>query len=131
MQNLKKVTLSYHRVKGLQPRVAHGVYGGVSGPDTVEMEFFSQSENYDRDLDMSMDESGNAPTDELVAGDELNTNIVRTIHTRIYMNKTAARELVDWLLDVLENMDNVDKAMENDDMLDGIDKSLIYSKTKQ
>ena len=131
MQNLKKVTLSYHRVKGLQPRVAHGVYGGVSGPDTVEMEFFSQSENYDRDLDMSMDESGNAPTDELVAGDELNTNIVRTSHTRIYMNKTAARELVDWLLDVLENMDNVDKAMENDDMLDGIDKSLIYSKTKQ
>ena len=131
MQNLKKVTLSYHRVKGLQPRVAHGVYGGVSGPDTVEMEFFSQSENYDRDLDMSMDESGNAPTDELVAGDELNTNIVRTIHTRIYMNKTAARELVDWLLDVLENMDNVDRAMENDDMLDGIDKSLIYSKTRQ
>lgn len=131
MQNLKKVTLSYHRVKGLQPRVAHGVYGGVSGPDTVEMEFFSQSENYDRDLDMSMDESGNAPTDELVAGDELNTKIVRTIHTRIYMNKTAAREMVDWLLDVLENMDNMDKAMENDDMLDGIDKSLIYSKTKQ
>lgn len=131
MQNLKKVTLSYHRVKGLQPRVAHGVYGGVSGPDTVEMEFFSQSENYDRDLDMSLDESGNAPTDELVAGDELNTNIVRTIHTRIYMNKTAAREMVDWLLDVLENMDNMDKAMENDDMLDGIDKSLIYSKTKQ
>ncbi|OUO52458.1 hypothetical protein B5F76_07310 [Desulfovibrio sp. An276] len=131
MQNLKKVTLSYHRVKGLQPRVAHGVYGGVSGPDTVEMEFFSQSENYDRDLDMSLDESGHAPTDELVAGDELNTNIVRTIHTRIYMNKTAAREMVDWLLDVLENMDNMDKAMENDDMLDGIDKSLIYSKTKQ
>ncbi len=131
MQNLKKVTLSYHRVKGLQPRVAHGVYGGVSGPDTVEMEFFSQSENYDRELDMSLDESGNAPTDELVAGDELNTNIVRTIHTRIYMNKTAAREMVDWLLDVLENMDNMDKAMENDDMLDGIDKSLIYSKTKQ
>lgn len=131
MQNLKKVTLSYHRVKGLQPRVAHGVYGGVSGPDTVEMEFFSQSENYDRDLDMSLDESGNAPTDELVAGDELNTNIVRTIHTRIYMNKTAAREMVDWLLDVLENMDNMDKAMDNDDMLDGIDKSLIYSKTKQ
>lgn len=131
MQNLKKVTLSYHRVKGLQPKVAHGVYGGVSGPDTVEMEFFSQSENYDRELDMSLDESGNAPTDELVAGDELNTNIVRTIHTRIYMNKTAAREMVDWLLDVLENMDNMDKAMENDDMLDGIDKSLIYSKTKQ
>lgn len=131
MQNLKKVTLSYHRVKGLQPRVAHGVYGGVSGPDTVEMEFFSQSENYDRDLDMSLDESGHAPTDELVAGDELNTNIVRTIHTRIYMNKTAAREMVDWLLDVLENMDNMDKAMDNDDMLDGIDKSLIYSKTKQ
>ena len=131
MQNLKKVTLSYHRVKGLQPRVAHGVYGGVSGPDTVEMEFFSQSENYDRELDMSLDESGNAPTDELVAGDELNTNIVRTIHTRIYMNKTAAREMVDWLLNVLENMDNMDKAMENDDMLDGIDKSLIYSKTKQ
>ena len=131
MQNLKKVTLSYHRVKGLQPRVAHGVYGGVSGPDTVEMEFFSQSENYDRELDMSLDESGNAPTDELVAGDELNTNIVRTIHTRIYMNKTAAREMVDWLLDVLENMDNMDKAMENDDMLDGIDKSLIYSKTRQ
>ena len=131
MQNLKKVTLSYHRVKGLQPRVAHGVYGGVSGPDTVEMEFFSPSENYDRELDMSLDESGNAPTDELVAGDELNTNIVRTIHTRIYMNKTAAREMVDWLLDVLENMDNMDKAMENDDMLDGIDKSLIYSKTKQ
>ena len=131
MQNLKKVTLSYHRVKGLQPRVAHGVYGGVSGPDTVEMEFFSQSENYDRELDISLDESGNAPTDELVAGDELNTNIVRTIHTRIYMNKTAAREMVDWLLDVLENMDNMDKAMENDDMLDGIDKSLIYSKTKQ
>ena len=131
MQNLKKVTLSYHRVKGLQPRVAHGVYGGVSGPDTVEMEFFSQSENYDRELDMSLDESGNAPTDELVAGDELNTNSVRTIHTRIYMNKTAAREMVDWLLDVLENMDNMDKAMENDDMLDGIDKSLIYSKTKQ
>ena len=131
MQNLKKVTLSYHRVKGLQPRVAHGVYGGVSGPDTVEMEFFSQSENYDRELDMSLDESGNAPTDELVAGDELNTNIVRAIHTRIYMNKTAAREMVDWLLDVLENMDNMDKAMENDDMLDGIDKSLIYSKTKQ
>ncbi len=131
MQNLKKVTLSYHRVKGLQPRVAHGVYGGVSGPDTVEMEFFSQSENYDRELDMSLDESGNAPTDELVAGDELNTNIVRTIHTRIYMNKTAAREMVDWLLDVLENMDNMDKAMDNDDMLDGIDKSLIYSKTKQ
>ena len=127
MQNLKKVTLSYHRVKGLQPRVAHGVYGGVSGPDTVEMEFFSQSENYDRELDMSLDESGNAPTDELVAGDD----IVRTIHTRIYMNKTAAREMVDWLLDVLENMDNMDKAMENDDMLDGIDKSLIYSKTKQ
>ena len=131
MQNLKKVTLSYHRVKGLQPRVAHGVYGGVSGPDTVEMEFFSQSENYDRELDMSLDESGNAPTDELVAGDELNTNIVRTIHTRIYMNKTAAREMVDWRLDVLENMDNMDKAMDNDDMLDGIDKSLIYSKTKQ
>lgn len=131
MQNLKKVTLSYHRVKGLQPRVAHGVYGGVSGPDTVEMEFFSQSENYDRELDMSLDESGNAPTDELVAGDELNTNIVRTIHTRIYMNKTAAREMVEWLLDVLENMDNMDKAMDNDDMLDGIDKSLIYSKTKQ
>ena len=131
MQNLKKVTLSYHRVKGLQPKVAHGVYGGVSGPDTVEMEFFSQSENYDRDLDMSLDESGHAPTDELVAGDELNTNIVRTIHTRIYMNKTAAREMVDWLLDVLENMDNMDKAMDNDDMLDGIDKSLIYSKTKQ
>lgn len=131
MQNLKKVTLSYQRVKGLQPRVAHGVYGGVSGPDTVEMEFFSQSENYDRELDMSLDESGNAPTDELVAGDELNTNIVRTIHTRIYMNKTAAREMVDWLLDVLENMDNMDKAMDNDDMLDGIDKSLIYSKTKQ
>lgn len=131
MQNLKKVTLSYHRVKGLQPRVAHGVYGGVSGPDTVEMEFFSQSENYDRELDMSLDESGNAPTDELVAGDELNTNIVRTIHTRIYMNKTAAREMVDWLLDVLDNMDNMDKAMDNDDMLDGIDKSLIYSKTKQ
>ena len=107
------------------------MYGGVSGPDTVEMEFFSQSENYDRELDMSLDESGNAPTDELVAGDELNTNIVRTIHTRIYMNKTAAREMVDWLLDVLENMDNMDKAMENDDMLDGIDKSLIYSKTKQ
>ncbi len=60
-----------------------------------------------------------------------NTNIVRPIHTRIYMNKTAAREMVDWLLDVLENMDNMDKAMENDDMLDGIDKSLIYSKTKQ
>ena len=131
MKNLKKVTLSYHRIKGLQPRVAHGVYGGVSGPDTVEMEFFSQSENYDRELDMSLDESGNAPTDELVAGDELNTNIVRTIHTRIYMNKTAAREMVDWLLDVLENMDNMDKAMDNDDMLDGIDKSLIYSKTKQ
>ena len=131
MQNLKKVTLSYHRVKGLQPRVAHGVYGGVSCPDTVEMEFFSQSENYDRELDISLDESGNAPTDELVAGDELNTNIVRTIHTRIYMNKTAAREMVDWLLDVLENMDNMDKAMDNDDMLDGIDKSLIYSKTKQ
>ena len=34
-------------------------------------------------------------------------------------------------MDVLENMDNMDKAMENDDMLDGIDKSLIYSKTKQ
>ena len=131
MQNLKKVTLSYHRVKGLQPRVAHGVYGGISGPDTVEMEFFSQSENYDRDLDMSLDESGNAPTDELVAGDDSNTKIVRTIHTRIYMNKTAAREMVDWLLDVLDNMDNIDKAMDNDDMLDGIDKSLIYSKTKQ
>ena len=56
---------------------------------------------------------------------------MRTIHTRIYMNKTAAREMVDWLLDVLDNMDNMDKAMDNDDMLDGIDKSLIYSKTKQ
>ncbi len=131
MQNLRKITLSYHRVKDIQPRVAHGVYGGVSGPDTIEMEFFSQSENYDREVDVSLDETGNMPTDELLAGMEPNTNIVRTIHTRIYMNKTAAQEMVAWLMDVLEHMDATDKAIENDDMLDGIDKSLIYSKTRQ
>ena len=131
MQNLKSVQLSYHRVKGLSPKVAHGVYGGVIQKDLIEMEFFSESEDLTGTTTVSYDEKGNPVADENMVEEYMRPRkIVRTIHTRVVVSKATARNIVNWMHDVLDNMDEVDKE-EDEDFFEGVVKGIIFSKTKQ
>ncbi len=131
MQNLKRVQLSYHRVDGLSPKVAHGVYGGAIQNDLIEMEFFSESEDLTGTSTVSYDEMGNPVVDEDTVDEYMRPRkIVRTIHSRIVVSKATARNIVSWMHDVLDNMDEIDKE-EDEDLFEGVDKGIIFSKTKQ
>ena len=130
MQDLKQIVLSYHRVKGIESRVAHGVYGGIAA-NGVELEFFSESEDPTGSEEYVYDERGNVIDSSLNPDDPPRTKIVRTIHTRIYMNRQSARNMVNWLTDLLDGMDADERAVVEEDEFEGIDKSLIYSKTRQ
>ena len=131
MQNLKRVQLSYHRVDGLSPKVAHGVYGGAIQNDLIEMEFFSESEDLTGTSTVSYDEMGNPVVDEDTVDEYMRPRkIVRTIHSRIVVSRATARNIVSWMHDVLDNMDEIDKE-EDEDLFEGVDKGIIFSKTKQ
>ena len=131
MQNLKRVQLSYHRVDGLSPKVAHGVYGGAIQNDLIEMEFFSESEDLTGTSTVSYDEMGNPVVDEDTVDEYMRPRkIVRTIHSRIVVSKATARNIVSWMHDVLDNMDEIDKE-EDEDLFFFFYKGIIFSKTKQ
>ncbi len=130
MDDLRKATLKYYRVSDLQPRIAHGVYGGCTDNESVEMDFFSEGEEYSGETEYEVDEFGNLQPVE--GAPEQEPTIVRTVHTRICMNRETARAFVSWLSDVLEHMDTMNNPHRDDeDLLDGVDESLIFSRTKQ
>lgn len=130
MDDLRKATLKYYRVSDLQPRIAHGVYGGCSDSETVELEFFSEGRDYSGESEFETDEFGALlPADN---EQDMNQTIVRTVHTKLYMSRATARAIVNWLGDVLDQMDRMDNPeRDDDDLLDGVDESLIFSRTKQ
>ena len=130
MQDLKQIVLSYHRTRGIEPRVAHGVFGGVAA-NGVELEFFTESEDLTGSEEYVYDERGNVIESSVNLDEPAKRKIVRTIHTRIYMNRQAARNMINWLSDLLDGLDADDRAVVEEDEFEGIDKSLIYSKTRQ
>ncbi len=128
MQDLNRLRIAYRREKGVVPRVAHGVYGGITQEDSIEMEFFSESEDLTGSMDLSYDPDGRPlPPDEPFTEGKA-SRVTRTIHSRILMNRATARNVANWLQEILDAMDEMEKSDEDRDYFEDMDESLLSSK---
>ncbi len=117
MDTIKKYRIEYARDPKLKPLVVHGVYGGVCDSDSVELEFFTESEVVPREKDIVFDTETGMPLYESTGDKDEVTVLQRRIHTRLMMNRNMAKYLIYWLeraIEPLEGKENEqDPAEEN------------------
>lgn len=130
MSDIVKYQLVYRRESNVQPRVSHGVYGGVTPSGTIEMEFFTEASDPSGVREYVYDEAGVLLSEENPsAQDETSLKLVRTVHTRLLMSRAAARNLMDWLSETLADLDGGNGPTE--DMFDALDPDLVTPKSDE
>ena len=114
MLEVKKIRVEYSRDPKLKPLATQGVYGGPSSRNTIEMNFFSETDVQEKELDLIMDSNG-VPVCETPEDPDMPVRMHRRVHTRLVINRECAHEIIKWLTDVVSYMESIDQQIADEE----------------
>ncbi len=115
MDTIRKFRIEYTRDPKLKPLVVHGVYGGVCDNESLELEFFTESEAKPTENDVVFDTETGMPLYESSGDKDEITVLERKIHTRLMMNRNMAKYLIYWLERAIEPLDAKENEQDPDE----------------
>ena len=105
-KNKHQLLYTYTQEEATPIRYAHGVWGGVTSHDEIEMHFYV--------------ESTTPPTEcapDAQTGEQTQSVVERAIHSKVLMDYSAALALHQWLTDKLEDIEQRQGYCVHDDTL--------------
>jgi hypothetical protein len=99
-----RIRYEYEEAPGMQPKYAHGVWGGINAQGEVEISFYSECDKLPQYSERVVEPDGTfgpetAPLDESLK------IVTRHILAKIIVNYHTARDIMEWLDDKIQILD--------------------------
>lgn len=99
-----RIRYEYQESPDIEPRYAHGVWGGINAQGEVEINFYTESDKLPPYSERVIAPDGSLGNEE-VPYDESLRIVKRHILSKIIVNYYTARDIMDWLEDKVQLLD--------------------------
>lgn len=99
-----RIRYEYVEASDIQPKYAHGVWGGINSQGEVEINFYTECDKLPPFSERMVAPDGTFGH-EMAPFDENQKVVSRHILSRIIVNYHTARDILDWLEDKIQVLD--------------------------
>jgi hypothetical protein len=92
-----RIRYEYEQPSGLQPRYAHGVWGGINAQGEVEINFYMECDKLPEFSERLVAPDGSFGHEIMEPYDENLKVVTRHILSKIVLNYHTARDILEWL----------------------------------
>ena len=103
----QKILYEYTQEVHTPPQYAHGVWGGINPQGEIELNFYLESDKLPSRSECLISPDGSFGH-EIAPVDGETRTIVRHIHSRVLLNYTTARAILEWLEDKISTLEMED-----------------------
>lgn len=101
---VERVRYHYERVPEVQPRTAHGVWGGVNPQGEIELNFYTESDDLPPYTEQNVLPDGSPGLERIPASGNLR-HVTRNIHSRVLLNYHTAKAVLGWLEERIKELE--------------------------
>jgi len=106
--SMKTIKFKYKFRDDYNPVYVNGAYGGITPKGEIIANFFLERHAIPKKETLNIEEDNDTKRVEFEPGD-LHDSLVRYVETGIVMNVDTAREIITWLQDKLQMIDDLNK----------------------
>lgn len=99
-----RIRYEYQEASDMQPKYAHGVWGGINAQGEIEINFYTESDKLPPYSERIVAPDGSFGH-EMAPYDESLRVVKRHILSKLIVNYHTARDILDWLDDKIQMLD--------------------------
>ena len=104
-----RIRYEYEEASGMQPKYAHGVWGGINAQGEIEISFYAESDKLPQYSERIIAPDGSFGH-EMTPYDESLKIVTRHILSKIIVNYHTARDIMEWLEDKMQILETESEA---------------------